>query len=90
MSGDESSDYRRGYNTGYERGASAQVHAHVIPMKQREFWLAWALYQIEKHDMSPEMVNHIAWLRTAYRLDLVGSSAKDYRPQWDRRKDDDE
>lgn len=69
---EETSEYRKGYNAGYERGAS-QTASEIERLK---YDLAWALFQIESPDVPRATIDEVARLRAAWRLERSGSKER--------------
>jgi hypothetical protein len=82
---EDTPQYQAGYQDGYQKDYFAAAQAAALPHHQAierlKSDLAWALVQLEKQGNPAQIVEHIAWLRQVYRLDLVGGGVEQYRPQ---------
>lgn len=80
MSSEDSADYRYGYNVGSLQGMITAAQAHTDAMERLKGDLAWARFHLEKHDDTPAITEHIALLRSSWRLDLVSGDVRTSMP----------
>lgn len=68
----EDSDYAKGYAAGHERGATYATRTLADEIARLKADLTWALFQIESPDVPRSIIDEIARLRAAWRLERSG------------------